>query len=420
METKANYALIGAFAIAGFLGMIGFLMWFAKLELNRQFAYYDVYFSEVSGLGVASEVRFAGLTVGTVVDMALAPDQLDRPVRVRLEVAEDTPIRTDSRASLELQGVTGVSNVFISAGRRTSPLLRDEFPDEVPVIQSSRSAFQTLSDEGPQIIERLSRVAEQLTELLGEENQSRVNNILDNIERSSGNLDKAMADISAATDAIGLAAGGIAEFGTRLQGLGETADTALKDFSTAAQRADTALDSTAQALDEVRDYVAGDLRGLTRQITETASGIQTELAQLGSRAGSSLDQLDQALDAGTRAFDQAEVMFSTDLGPIIADLRNTLAQVNQALASVSDDLPRITARLRDGADAAANAFASLQRVVDNSAAPIQQFTREALPQFSRLSQEIRDMVGNIDQLVTTLRRNPSQILSGPRTPEFRR
>ena len=420
METKANFALIGAFAIAGFLGMIGFLMWFAKLELNRQFAYYDVYFSEVSGLGVASEVRFAGLTVGTVVDMELAPDQLDRPVRVRLEVAEDTPIRTDSRASLELQGVTGVSNVFISAGRRTSPLLRDEFPDEVPVIQSSRSAFQTLSDEGPQIIERLSRVAEQLTELLGEQNQARVNTILDNIERSSGNLDQAMADISAATDAIGLAAEGIADFGTRLEGLGETADTAMKDFSTAAQRADTALDSATQTLDELRDYVAGDLRGMTRQLTETASGLQTELAQLGDRAGGSLDQLDRALDAGTRAFDQAEVMFSTDLGPIIADLRNTLAQVNQTLASVSDDLPRITARLHDGADAAANAFASLQRVVDNSAAGVQQFTREALPQFSRLSLEIRDMVGNIDQLVTTLRRNPSQILSGPRTPEFRR
>lgn len=420
METKANFALIGAFAIAGFLGMIGFLMWFAKLELNRQFAYYDVYFSEVSGLGVASEVRFAGLSVGTVVDMALAPDQLDRPVRVRLEVAEDTPIRTDSRASLELQGVTGVSNVFISAGRRTSPLLREEFPDEVPVIQSSRSAFQTLSDEGPQIIERLSRVAEQLTELLGEENQARVNAILDNIERSSGNLDQAMADISAATDAIGLAAEGIADFGTRLEGLGETADTAMKDFSTAAQRADTALESATQTLDEVRDYVAGDLRGMTRQLTDTAADMQTELAQLGDRAGGSLDQLDRALDAGTRAFDQAEVMFSTDLGPIIADLRNTLAQVNRTLAGVSDDLPRITARLREGADAAADAFVSLQRVVDNSAAPIQQFTREALPQFSRLSLEIRDMVGNIDQLVTTLRRNPSQILSGPRTPEFRR
>ena len=61
METKANYVLIGAFAIAGFLGMIGFLMWFSNLQLNRQFAYYDAYFPEVTGLTVSSQVLFAGL-----------------------------------------------------------------------------------------------------------------------------------------------------------------------------------------------------------------------------------------------------------------------------------------------------------------------------------------------------------------------
>ena len=178
METKANYALIGAFTIAGFLGILGFLMWFAKLEINRQFAYYDIHFTEVSGLGIASEVRFAGLTVGSVVAMDLAPDRAG-PVRVRIEVAEDTPIRTESRASLEAQGVTGVSNVFITAGTPNAPLLRDQDDEGIPEIRSSRSALQTLSDQGPQIIERLNVVAEQLTELLGEENQSRVNNILD-------------------------------------------------------------------------------------------------------------------------------------------------------------------------------------------------------------------------------------------------
>ena len=69
METKANFALIGAFTILGFLSLLAFLMWFAKLEMDRQFAYYDIYFTEVSGLGVSSEVTFAGLSVGKVVDL---------------------------------------------------------------------------------------------------------------------------------------------------------------------------------------------------------------------------------------------------------------------------------------------------------------------------------------------------------------
>lgn len=114
METKANYVLIGAFTIAGFLGMLLFLMWFAKLQLDRQFAYYDIYFPEVSGLGVSSEVLFAGLSVGKVVDMQLSPS-VNGAVRVRVEVAEDTPVRTDSRASIEIQGVTGIANVAITS-----------------------------------------------------------------------------------------------------------------------------------------------------------------------------------------------------------------------------------------------------------------------------------------------------------------
>ena len=222
METKANYALIGAFTIAGFLGILGFVLWFAQLQLDRQFAYYDVYFPEVSGLGPASEVRFAGLPVGRVVDMRLAPGN-PLPVRVRIEVILDTPIRSDSLAALEVQGVTGVALVAVTAGSARAPLLRVADTSEVPVIVSSRSALQTLTDEGPQIIARLSLVAEQLTQILGPQNQGRVAAILDNVERSSGNLDQALADVAAATDAIAVAATGIAAFGDQMDGLGGSA-----------------------------------------------------------------------------------------------------------------------------------------------------------------------------------------------------
>ena len=127
METKANFALIGAFTILGFLGLLAFLMWFAKLEMDRQFAYYDIYFNEVSGLGVSSEVTFAGLSVGKVVDMVLTDDD-NGVVRVRVEVNEDTPVRENSTAALEIQGVTGVANVAITSGTPNVPLLKRGWP----------------------------------------------------------------------------------------------------------------------------------------------------------------------------------------------------------------------------------------------------------------------------------------------------
>lgn len=407
METKANYALIGAFTIAGFVGILGFVLWFAQLQLDRQFAYYDVYFPEVSGLGSASEVRFAGLPVGRVVDMRLAPGN-PLPVRVRIEVILDTPIRSDSLAALEVQGVTGVALVAITAGSARAPLLRDADGSEVPVIASSRSALQTLTDEGPQIIARLSLVAEQLTQILGPQNQGRVAAILDNVERSSGNLDQALADVAAATDAIAVAATGIAAFGDQMDGLGDSATITLERFADAAVQAQATLD-------RVDGYVQGDLATLTQELQRGAAG----LGDLADRGRSSLDGLDRALAAGTGAFDTAQRVMG-DLTPVAADLGTTLGAVTTAMAGLPEDLPRISASLRAASDNAAAAFASLRGVLDGARGPVQSFADDTLPQITRLSQDMRTLVQNMDQLVSTLRRNPAQLLSGPRTPEFRR
>lgn len=419
METKANYALIGAFAIAGFLGIVGLLVWFAKLELDRQFAYYDIYFNEVSGLGISSDVRFAGVKVGSVVDIDLAP-QSPAPVRVRIEVDEDTPVRITSRASVDYQGVTGVSNISITAGTQSSPLLRDTSSDPVPVLESSKSALQKLATEGPEIIDKMATVADRLTQLLSRENLDRVSTILDNVERSSANLDQAISDVSATTGAIGEAADGIAAFGSKLDGLSDTADTALQNFAQASKQADGTLAAATESLNEIGDYVSGDLKNLTDTLDQTAGALKVDLANLASRAEDSLGKLDVALESGDGAFRAATEIFGTDLGPIITDLRETMANVNTALNSVAGDLPQVMEQLRIAAGSAADAFTSLRGILDSARAPVQNFATGALPQISRLSMELRGLVTNIDQFVDTLKRNPARLLTGPRTPEFRR
>ena len=100
--------------------------------------------------------------------------------------------------------------------------------------------------------------------------------------------------------------------------------------------------------------------------------------------------------------------------------RTTLGAVTTAMAGLPEDLPRISASLRAASDNAAAAFASLRGVLDGARGPVQSFAGDTLPQITRLSQDMRTLVQNMDQLVSTLRRNPAQLLSGPRTPEFRR
>ena len=128
----------------------------------------------MSGIGVSSEVTFAGLSVGKVIDMQLADDD-NGVVRVRVEVEEDTPVREDLTASLVSQGVTGVSNVAITSGTPGSPRLTGK-DGRTPIIVGNDSVLQTLSNEGPQMIARLNTVAATDRSCWGR-NQTRVRNI---------------------------------------------------------------------------------------------------------------------------------------------------------------------------------------------------------------------------------------------------
>ena len=115
METKANYLLIGLFTITGLLCSMAFLLWLAKVQVDQQYSYYFVHFDNVTGLSNAGDVRYNGLPVGRVVDLQLDPDDPAK-VRARIELDVQTPIKTDTVATLQSQGVTGVSFVALTGG----------------------------------------------------------------------------------------------------------------------------------------------------------------------------------------------------------------------------------------------------------------------------------------------------------------
>ncbi|HRM75748.1 MAG TPA: MCE family protein, partial [Paracoccus sp. (in: a-proteobacteria)] len=209
------------------------------------------------------------------------------------------------------------------------------------------------------MIERLNTVAGQLNELLGTENQTRVRNILTNVERSSGNIDKALADISGATTAIADAAGDFKGFGDKLEVLSTTAETTLNKFTETAANADVTLASATSALDEARGYIAGDLKTLTVNLNETAGTLREELPPLTARLRTTLDNADplievakEALGSAARTFDGADRIINTEIGPVASDLRVTLGKANTAIDGVVADIPEISQSLRDAAASA--------------------------------------------------------------------
>jgi len=286
----------------------------------------------------------------------------------------------------------------------------------VPVINVGRSTLQTLSDRGPEMIERLSTVAEQLTELLGNDNQTRVHNILDNVERSSGNLDQAIADVTQATTAIASAAESIAGFGAQVQGISDAAkttlsnaDQALDQFSQTAKTADTTLSEATQTMATIRGYVADDLGPLTARLRGSMDGFD-----------SVLETGRTTMSSAQKTFDGVNDAISVQLGPLVADTRTALTSFSTSIGQVAEDLPQITERLGRAADSADSAFASMRVMMDSARAPVQAFVRDTLAQLSRLVGELRNVTQSADQFISSMRRNPSQVITGARPPEFQR
>ena len=188
METKANYLAVGAFVLVVIAGLFGFVLWLGKGEIDREVDRYTVYFrGSVSGLTDSSTVRYRGVPVGSVSDIRIDPDNSEQ-VRVTIEVKRDTPIKEDSVASLELQGITGLVNVQLGGGGADSPRLEPKPGEELAVIAAAPSKLEALFEDLPQALARFTYMVERATFLLSDDNLKAISDTLANFNALTGTL----------------------------------------------------------------------------------------------------------------------------------------------------------------------------------------------------------------------------------------
>ncbi|MFW5641270.1 MAG: MlaD family protein [Roseicyclus sp.] len=404
METKANYVLIGAFALAGLLGILGFFLWFARVELDRQFAYYDIRFASVSGLSDASDVRFSGLPVGQVVDVRLSPTR-DGTVTVRVEVDADTPVRTDSIATIEALGVTGVSFVAIGPGSPQADLLEPTPETPVPVIAAGRSTLQTLTEDAPDLLAETLQVVRDVGLLFSRENADRIERILTNVDEASEEFAATIAAFAEVADTIDGFAQQITAFNETLDGLtGEmnvvlgTADetlasiTALADEATVIVQNGSGTVSALQAvMTEAQLYIAEDLSQTTEEARTTIETLRGEATEVADEAGALIatlretgtvatDRLRQAdatlgraddliatlsetagtIDAAARRIDG---LIETEGAPLLAETRAAVAAATETIdvvrAAAETDLPAVLDDVADATRAARETIATV-------------------------------------------------------------
>ena len=102
---------------------------------HRDDVLYRIHFYEsVSGLSLGDPVKFRGVDIGTVKAMNL--DAAD-PQRVQVDVAlrKDAPVKTDTKATLMMKGITGTVYIELAGGSVDAPaLLAATPPGQIPEI----------------------------------------------------------------------------------------------------------------------------------------------------------------------------------------------------------------------------------------------------------------------------------------------
>ena len=290
MEPKVNYVLVGAFVVLFGAILIVIVLWLVRGGPQRNYRSYYAYFGEsVSGINEDSVVRYKGIKVGRVRNMRLDPENPER-VRLVLDIAEGTPIKEDTVASLATQGLTGLAFVELGGGTRDSPPLTPPPGQPYPVIKIKPSL--PLDQAASTLMSNLNEIASSLKDLTDDESRAAMRKTMVNLAELTAALIKREKELD-------------------------------KLFSST----DRTLENTREATEK--------LPALVSRVTETAAAVEN-MAQQITRTGKGVDSLLAGSQQDVQRFTNQTL---SEAGLLIAEIRQ-LTERLQRLAQQVEQNPR--------------------------------------------------------------------------------
>ncbi|WP_309662451.1 MlaD family protein [Sphingomonas sp.] len=297
METRSNHVLVGAVVLAMLAGLLLFAVWLAGLSNNKTRCF-DIYFAQaVSGLNKGSAVTFSGVPVGQIEKISLLPDRPEF-VWVRINVDDETPVLQGTTAEIKGVGFTGVSEIQLTGAVKGGRPINTPGPQGCPVVPSSSGGLGALLNSAPELIDRIQRLTERLTEMLSDKNQNSIADILENIDKTTKvlaerapDLADAMKDARTAAREAGIAAhnvGLLADSTNRL--VNEQGKPAAEDM----RKAIAAVQHAAENLDAMVTDARPGVQNLTKSTLPEANRMVRDLRELTTSLRGFTERLEQS------------------------------------------------------------------------------------------------------------------------------
>ncbi len=302
METRANYAVIGAFVVLATLAIAGFVLWLGQSQFRQDFKMYDIVFEGPVSLEEGSAVRYIGIKVGEVSWVRIDRGDASK-VRARIRIDSETPVKTDSTASIQLAGITGTTFVQISAGSATAKLLEARAGEPVPIIRAERTQLDALVAGGAEVLGRANQAAERINRLLTDENIASFSATIHNIETLTAKLaaDDGIADQASLTlRDISRASAEFETASASLGAVGKSADVRINEIGEQM----TALVNQVQELTSSADVTVQESQKTVKAATDIIAGPATSAVEDARLAAQDLRVLISRMDRLAREIEQ--------------------------------------------------------------------------------------------------------------------
>lgn len=196
MAQREEQIKVGALAVVTAILFLTALVFVGGVNLLRKKKVtYTTFFKFAGGLEPGSAVRFGGLKVGAVQDAQIDPQDSTR-VRVKLLIAQGTPIRANSHARISSLGFLGENYVEVSPGTRDAAKLppgseipaeeivqlADVFNNVNNITVNANKLVGDLDEKFLALSDNANRLITNLNAVVGPENRQHLEAALANID----------------------------------------------------------------------------------------------------------------------------------------------------------------------------------------------------------------------------------------------
>ncbi|MDX1132131.1 MCE family protein [Sinorhizobium medicae] len=331
METKANYAIVGFFTVLVIAAAFGFVYWMSQYGRTGQMVQLVVNIpGSANGLSVGSPVRFNGINVGSVRNLAIDANDPRYSIAIT-EVSADAPVMKSTTATLEVQGLTGAAYIELSGGRKGDEnILKTALERGTQAhILADQSSVTSLLATADQILDRANSA---ITDI-----QSFVTDVRGPLTSTIGNAERFSKALADNTDAIDQ----FLESVEQLSGSVNAASKKLDDTLAGADRLIKAVDP--KKIENIvgnAEQVSNNLKNASGEVTETVASFQRTLETY-NQFGKNAQQTLERVDALVAAVDSQKV------GLVVNDITAASADARKVAAQVSDFAEKISARQGD-------------------------------------------------------------------------